>query len=153
MTRNPRLGAGLRVPAGTTDRLLPGFPHPAPARRHFSQRAAATGAQPQGERHRLAPRVELLPRLVELGLDPPHPNPFNAETVLEYELPRTQQVELVIYNLLGQLRSLVSATRPPGRHRPVWRGERLSGTVTTGVYFATLATAQGTRVRRLLMLR
>ena len=75
--------------------------------------------------------------------------------MLEYELPRAQRVELVIYNLLGQhVRSLVSATRPPGRHRAVWRGENDAGdTVTSGVYFAALATAQGTRVRRLLLLR
>ncbi len=54
--------------------------------------------------------------------------------MLEYELPGAERVELVIYNLLGQqVRSLVSATRPPGRHRAVWRGENDAGeTVTPG---------------------
>ncbi len=91
----------------------------------------------------------------ELGLHPPRPNPFNAETVLEYELLGAQRVELVIYNLFGQqVRSLVSATRPPGPHRAVWGGENDAGeTVASGVYFAALATARGTRVRRLLLLR
>ena len=76
--------------------------------------------------------------------------------MLEYELPGAERVELVIYNLLGQqVRSLyLWPRRPPGRHRAVWRGENDAGeTVTPGVCFAALATAQGTRVRRLILLR
>ena len=71
------------------------------------------------------------------------PNPFNAQTLIRYTLPRPADVELVIYDVLGQpVARLVDAPQLPGEHTVAWDGEGLA----SGVYFCRLTT--GTEVRR-----
>ena len=66
-----------------------------------------------------------------------YPNPFNRGTIIQYNLRETQNVELVIYNILGQIvRNLINETQPKGRHQIVWDGaDNNSLPVQSGVYF------------------
>ncbi|MDZ7725411.1 MAG: FlgD immunoglobulin-like domain containing protein [candidate division KSB1 bacterium] len=65
-----------------------------------------------------------------------YPNPFNPETVIQYDLARSSKVSLAIYNLLGQhVRTLVSGPMPAGSHRIVWDSRNQFGRrVASGVY-------------------
>ena len=68
------------------------------------------------------------------------PNPFNPQTAIGYALPVAGQVELVVYDVVGQrVRVLVSALRAAGMHEVVWDGRDDSGQrVGSGVYLYRL---------------
>ncbi len=79
-----------------------------------------------------------------------YPNPFNAETVLRYEVRTRAPVRLTIFDAYGRkVARLVDAVHDPGKYRAVWRAEDLA----SGVYFARLQTPTQSRVTKLILLR
>jgi fibronectin type 3 domain-containing protein len=57
------------------------------------------------------------------SLFPAYPNPFSSSTTIGFELPHGGQIDLTIYNLLGQqIRQLQSDVDRVGRHQIVWDG-------------------------------
>lgn len=84
------------------------------------------------------------------------PNPFNAETVIHYELPDKGEVALDIYNILGQqVLRLVSEAQPTGSYSVKWDGRDGSGRMLpSGIYIYKLQLDQtGLPVRKMLMLK
>jgi len=78
------------------------------------------------------------------------PNPFNASTIILYELEQTARVKLVINNLSGrQVALLVDGKQNPGRHHVVWNARHLS----TGVYQCILQVGNERQVHKLLLLK
>jgi len=68
-------------------------------------------------------------------LYPNYPNPFNASTQIEYDLPESSFVKLTIYNALGQkIADYVNGEQIAGRYS---REIQLSGN-SSGVYFYSL---------------
>jgi hypothetical protein len=84
-----------------------------------------------------------------------YPNPFNPSTTIKYNLPRDMQIELSIFNLLGQkVRTLISEYHPAGYHSVVWDGKNDQGvTVGTGIYLYQLKTEKQTLVRKMIMMK
>ena len=87
-------------------------------------------------------------------LEPNHPNPFNARTILPYAVGREGFVELTVYDLQGQLvRRLVSGERSPGFHKTAWDGTNAGGeAVASGVYVSRLQVGSSFRESRKMML-
>ncbi|MFQ5675495.1 MAG: PQQ-dependent sugar dehydrogenase, partial [bacterium] len=57
-----------------------------------------------------------------------YPNPFNPTTVISYVLAKSSDVELTIYNQLGQLvKTLVAARQPAGAYEISWGGRDKKG--------------------------
>ena len=83
------------------------------------------------------------------------PNPFNSNTVIRFALPQPSQVELTIYNLLGQpVAVLVQGPSAAGTFSVRWNGRDQAGrTVTSGVYLYQLRAGEYTAVRKLLLLQ
>lgn len=83
------------------------------------------------------------------------PNPFNSNTVIRFALPQPSQVELAIYNLLGQpVAVLVQGPSAAGTFSVHWDGRDQAGqAVTSGVYLYQLRAGGYTEVRKLLLLR
>ena len=83
------------------------------------------------------------------------PNPFNSNTVIRFALPQPSQVELAIYNLLGQpVAVLVQGPSAAGTFSVRWNGRDQAGrAVTSGVYLYQLRAGEYTEVRKLLLLR
>lgn len=84
-----------------------------------------------------------------------YPNPFNAHTVIRYEIPRKAEVSVKIYNLRGQLvRTLVNEVRDVGMHSVSWNGmDDDSRGVASGVYFYRLITEGYEKTRKLTLLK
>ncbi|MFQ5628533.1 MAG: choice-of-anchor B family protein [bacterium] len=84
-----------------------------------------------------------------------YPNPFNPTTTIRVELPTESNVELSIYNVIGQpVHRLVSGRLRAGIHRVVWDGiDDLGRPVPAGVYIYQLVTANFTASKRLVLVR
>ncbi len=84
-----------------------------------------------------------------------YPNPFNPSTSIQFSLRETAEIELRIYNMLGQqVRLAVSGRRPAGSHRFVWDGRDDGGqSVVSGIYFYRLATSDQVATRRMILLK
>jgi len=68
-----------------------------------------------------------------------HPNPFNPETVISYELPVNSKVILGIYDILGrEVSKLVDAEQEAGKHEVRFNGSGLA----TGVYIVRFSYRQ-----------
>ena len=91
----------------------------------------------------------------EFALLQNYPNPFNPETTIKYNLAETGDVNLRIYNIVGQVvRTLVAERQPAGRYEVRWAGTDDRGmAVSSGIYFYQI-TAGGFRdVKRLMLLK
>lgn len=83
------------------------------------------------------------------------PNPFNPQTTIRFDLSDADQVQLIIYNALGQeIRHLVSGYLSSGRHAVTWDARDAFGrTVSAGVYVYQLKTTQSAITRKMLLLK
>jgi hypothetical protein len=79
------------------------------------------------------------------------PNPFNPLTMINYQLPITDKVELSIYNLLGQkVATLVSESQKAGYHSAQWD----ASVFASGVYFYRIITDNGfSNTKKLILLK
>lgn len=83
------------------------------------------------------------------------PNPFNPETIINFDLPKSDWVKLKVYNLLGQkVKTLVNDMKTAGSHKIVWNGKDENGaTVSSGIYFYKIETGIFVGVKRMMLLR
>lgn len=84
-----------------------------------------------------------------------HPNPFNASTVIRYELSSAQEAVIIVYDVKGRkVRELYRGHRPGGVHAEVWDGRDDAGRVVgSGVYLYRLQTGDVTRHRKMILLK
>ncbi|MCX6135424.1 MAG: T9SS type A sorting domain-containing protein [Ignavibacteriales bacterium] len=90
---------------------------------------------------------EVIPK--EFSLSQNFPNPFNPTTTIRYTLPRTREVSLAIYNVLGQLVSrLVVGRKEAGFHEVHW-----DANVPSGIYFYRLQAGEYLETKKMILLR
>ena len=86
----------------------------------------------------------------EFALSGNHPNPFNASTVIQYELPRTAHVRLEVYNLFGQkVATLVDSEQQAGHQSVTWDASQLS----SGLYFYKLTAGDFSETKRMILVK
>jgi hypothetical protein len=88
-------------------------------------------------------------------LFPAFPNPFNATTKISFEIPRTSEVDVTIYDVLGQeIKDLVDRRLEPGFYSEHWDGKNDNGmAIPSGVYFVRMQTDSFVRVRKLMLIK
>ncbi len=92
--------------------------------------------------------LQRIPVMFSLGQN--YPNPFNPSTTIEYALPKSCFVSLVIYNVLGeQIAILKNEHHLPGYYKVEWRAEGHS----SGVYFCRIQTNSYINTKKLILLR
>lgn len=66
-----------------------------------------------------------------------YPNPFNLTTRIVYTVPASQQVEITIYDILGNsVRTLFNGVSQSGKNKIDWNGKDNNGNVVgSGIYF------------------
>lgn len=76
----------------------------------------------------------------QIHLENNYPNPFNPGTVIKFELPEPQYIELAIFNCLGQkIKLLSSAMTEAGAHSVYWNGRDDAGQqAACGIYYYRL---------------
>jgi hypothetical protein len=84
-----------------------------------------------------------------------YPNPFNPTTLIAFDLPVKSQVELTVYNVLGQqVTTLVNEKLAAGSYEADWDGRSSGGTpVASGIYFYRLHTEQFTQTKKMILLK
>jgi hypothetical protein len=87
--------------------------------------------------------AELLPKEFALGCN--FPNPFNPSTTIPVAVPRSSNVVLKVYTILGEeVRTVFAGSLEPGHYWFVWDGSSASGRpVSTGVYLIRLTLEGG----------
>jgi hypothetical protein len=97
----------------------------------------------------------IVARPVEFALAQNVPNPFNPQTTIRFSVPEGSPVRLAVFDVTGRLvRTLVDGDMAAGRHSIIWDGRDAVGRdVASGVFVCRLASAQGSLVRRMVLLR
>jgi flagellar hook assembly protein FlgD len=82
--------------------------------------------------------TELIPS--DFNLKQNYPNPFNPSTKIEFAIPVQSDVQLTIYNLLGQkISTLFDGQLQAGNHSFTWNADDISGKkLSSGIYFYEL---------------
>jgi hypothetical protein len=90
-----------------------------------------------------------MPELVT-SLGDNYPNPFYLETIFEFTVGETAQVNIALYNLLGEtLKILVSQTMESGAYSTVWNATDQRGNkVPPGIYLCKMISGHYTAVRK-----
>ncbi len=70
-----------------------------------------------------------------------YPNPFNPSTTITYQIPKTANVKVRIYDINGQLiKELLSETLAEGEYHLTWNGTNDKNlSVGSGVYIYTVS--------------
>lgn len=84
-----------------------------------------------------------------------YPNPFNPNTMLKYDVPRSGHVTVRIVDVLGrQVKVLVDETQNYGSYSTEWDGTNEHGeTVSSGVYVCELKTASESFSQKMSLVR
>ncbi len=92
---------------------------------------------------------------VALALGQNHPNPFNPQTTIPFDIPAPARVRLLVMDAAGRMvRKLVDENVPAGAHNAVWDGRDGGGrSVSSGVYFYVLDVGGERLTRKMVLLK
>ena len=96
----------------------------------------------------------VLQRPLHATLQQNYPNPFNAGTIIRLSLPRSEKIDLRVYNMAAQrVATLASGHHAAGAYSLHWDGRDDEGTdLASGVYLYRLVTERGQVMTRKFVL-
>ena len=100
--------------------------------------------------------VQLQTRPEAFALANNYPNPFNPATTIKYALPQAADVQLTVYNVVGQpVRTLVADHQSAGRYVVEWDATNNNGhSLASGMYFYRLqAGEEFLEIKKMLLLK
>lgn len=87
---------------------------------------------------------------IEFSLAQNFPNPFNASTTIKYGLPKTSQVTIEIYDIMGRsVETIFEGSIPVGYHSVVWN----SGDNSSGIYFYKIRAGDYVDIKRMTLIK
>lgn len=90
----------------------------------------------------------LLPETIVLNQN--YPNPFNPTTVISFALPKAMDVNIAVYNSLGQkVKELVNGNMSAGNHSVEMNGADL----TSGLYFYRISTPEFSKTMKMMLVK
>jgi len=95
--------------------------------------------------------VQELPGLpVVYTLEQNYPNPFNPSTKIEFGIPQQANVELKVYNVLGQeVATLVRENLRAGRHQVTFDAKNMA----SGIYFYKITAGQFVSTKKMVLMK
>jgi len=84
-----------------------------------------------------------------------YPNPFNAGTMISFQLQSTHHINLSVYDLLGRnIKTIINQELSSGRHEFFWDGrEDKSKQLSSGIYICRIQSNSFLLQRKMLMLK
>ena len=91
----------------------------------------------------------------EFALAQNYPNPFNPSTTINFSLSKSEQVQLQVFNLVGEhIITLINGQYQSGTHTAKWNGRDAAGNqVVSGVYLYRLQTESQTLTRKMVLIK
>ena len=79
-----------------------------------------------------------------------YPNPFNPVSTIRYEVPKSGDVSLIVYDILGrEVTRLVDSYLEPGSHQVRWNASDFA----SGIYFYRLQAGDFVQTRKMVLLK
>lgn len=79
-----------------------------------------------------------------------YPNPFNPETTISFDLPEYSEVDIDIYNLLGQkVANLLDKKMKAGNHKIFWNAKDFA----SGIYLYKITAGDYTGIKKCILLK
>jgi len=79
-----------------------------------------------------------------------YPNPFNPTTNLEFDIPKSGFVKIVVYDILGkEVETLVNESLQPGKYKLNFNGDKL----TSGIYFYKISSVGFNDIKRMILIK
>ena len=90
----------------------------------------------------------------EFIVHPAYPNPFNSGTTIRYNLDRTGETSINIYNILGEAVLKKNLYKEKGLNQFIWQGTDLSGNLApSGIYYVQINNINHSETIKVLLLR
>jgi len=87
---------------------------------------------------------------ISYSLSQNYPNPFNPSTIINYAIPRTSQVIIKLYDIIGnEIETLVNGVKQPGSYQINFEGSKLP----SGVYFYKMTANNYISIKKLILLK
>ena len=88
--------------------------------------------------------------LKEYLLKQNYPNPFNPSTKIKYSIPQTSQVQIKVFDVLGnEIETLINEEKPSGTYELSWYAEYLPN----GVYFYQLKAGSFIKTKKMILIK
>lgn len=79
-----------------------------------------------------------------------YPNPFNPSTTIEFNLPKSEFVELKVYNILGkEVSTIVTKKLNQGNHTYTFDGKNMA----SGIYYYQLVAGDYRQVKKMILIK
>ncbi|MFQ5772583.1 MAG: T9SS type A sorting domain-containing protein, partial [bacterium] len=84
-----------------------------------------------------------------------YPNPFNPSTTIRFDVPRDSEVQIRIFNILGQVvKVLTDKKYKTGQYEIIWQGTNEQNVpIASGVYLILMKADDFRLVKKTLLLR
>lgn len=93
---------------------------------------------------------EILSAPVEFALDQNYPNPFNPATTINYSIPEAGNVEIKVYDILGnEVANLVNEAKTPGNYAV----EFDASSFASGIYIYTLKANNFVQTKKMILMK
>ncbi len=95
------------------------------------------------------------PVVTQFELTPNYPNPFNGWTTLRFAIPYRAEVNITVYNIVGEkIRTLTRRLYEAGRYSVQWDGTTDAGTpVPSGIYIVVMKTPEFVQTRKIILIK
>jgi len=85
---------------------------------------------------------------VQFTLEQNYPNPFNPSTKIKYSVPQTSQVQIKVFDVLGnEIETLINEEKPSGTYEINWYAENLQ----SGIYFYRLQAGKFVQTKKMVL--
>jgi hypothetical protein len=84
-----------------------------------------------------------------------YPNPFNPTTNIAFTVAKSENVRLVVFNILGQqIKTLVNGVMKAGSYTATWNGkDEFGSSVASGIYFYRLESQSFNSTKKMILMK